>query len=251
MKKSIMYIILFLLIALNLILFIYHLFDSKNAYIILDNKNVWKVANSEVRSISKINLKRLNYKSAKLYSTDTINGYIESDKDTFNFYTENLIKEDNLYNSIITVGDVDIKNYTSLLKSKVAEQDIQVVSEYANENGLDFDADSVVIQRAYLPNDINIYSVVTKLEDSKIIDSYSVILADIDDEIQVLYSNINNEKNRYSTINKLVDINNDGYVDIIFLSDITNNAGNECYSLYMYNNSSNSFENVINCEGDD
>ena len=251
MKKNITYIVLFVLIILNLILFIYHLFDSKGTYIILDDKNVWKVENDNYQYTSPIYLKRLNYQSATLYSDNKVSGYLEIENDKFNFYTENLLKMDNLYNSIIVIGNLNIKNYTSLLTSKLTETDIEEISKYAKENALDFDRESVIMQKASLPHNITIYSVVTKLEDSNLIDSYSVIFAKINEDIQVLYSNINNQNNRYSNINKLVDINDDGYSDLIFLSDVTNNAGNECYSLYMYNQSSNSFTKNIKCEGDE
>ena len=53
---------------------------------------------------------------------------------------------------------------------------------------------------------------------------------------------------RLSSLNKIVDLDNDGLEEIILISAFNGSAGNECYNLYKYNTDLKKYENIIDCE---
>lgn len=247
MKKTIIFISLFVLLSFNIIIIIYNYYSEKNySYIILDSKNIWQTKDEYTKKISKNRIKKFNYEQAKLYSEKEIDGYF-SNEPSFTFYSKNLEEQQNIYSSLIVVGNAKITNYTHLLQNEITKEDENIITRFLSNYSLTFDKDGLYIQKIQLPNNIYLYSVTTYVEYDK---EFSVIFMYQNGTSSLVYKNIeNSDGSRYSSLNKIIDINNDGYADIILLSDIPNSGGNECYSLYKYNINVNNFEPVINCEG--
>ena len=245
MKKKILYTILICFIIFNLFIFIYNYINHNNTYIILNKSSIWKINNNKVTKVNKKEFNKLNYSNAKLYRSDKtdVDGYIDN---KFNFFKNDMGQIQDTYYDLYVVGDAPLKNYTYLLleENEITDNDKQIVSNFIKTNN--FQISDYEIKKMNLSNDITIYSVY-KLNKSNPLDTKSYIFYYQDNIPNIIYES-NDKMSRKSYINKIVDINNDGYLDLILLSDIYNSAGNECYSLYMYED--NTFKPVINCEED-
>ena len=81
-------------------------------------------------------------------------------------------------------------------------------------------------------------------------DSYSVVFINSNGVNNVIYNKSRNDNKDYrlSSLNRVIDMNNDGNLEIILLSDIAGSAGNECYSLYQFNSIKQKYESIIDCE---
>ena len=245
MKKGFIYFILMFLILSNIIIVVYDYLNKDNSYIILNEKNIWSIKDQTIKKISKTKLKKLNYSTSKLYDKEEIDGYITI-SNGLKFY-DTTLSEKNLQDGLIVVGNKKIKNYTYLISTKIDKEEIKNINKYFLENNIDFDESEVIIKKINLSDNRLLYDIQSLSAEMTGKNGYSVILLKEDDEITAIYENFE-LVSRSSSLDKVIDINNDGKEDLILLSDIHGSANNECYSLYIYNNKNTSFDPVINCE---
>ena len=246
MKKRIIYICLSLLIILNLIVFARNIANKNNTYIILDSNNIWKITNDNVKKVSKNNIKKLSYSQAKIYTDEAENGYFGS-INNFKFYNETLQSKNTISNSFIVIGDKKITNYTANLRTRIEENDVNIVGKYLKKNNIDYFVDGALTKAIDLPDEITIYSVESLSDGGPSEDGYSIIFLYKDKKATTIYMKTG-ELERVSALNRVLDINSDGIPEIILLSDTPGNAGSECYSLYKM--VSNEYKPIINCEED-
>lgn len=245
MKKSFIYFILVILIILNIAVLIVDYFNKDNSYIILDQRNIWSLKGETVKKISDNNLKKLNYSTAKLYNKDEYDGYFTA-SEGLRFYDATL-SEQSLQDALIVIGNKKVNNYTYLVNTDITKEDEKSIKRYFIENNIEFDVSNVLIKKIELSDNRILYDIQSLSAEMTGENGYSVILLKEDDKITSIYENFELVA-RSSSLNKVVDINNDGKEDLILLSDVHGSANGECYSLYMYNNKNNFFDPVINCE---
>ncbi len=246
MKKRFLFIILILIgIFLNIFFIIRNINIDNSSYMILDDKNIWKIDNYSVKKVSKSIIKKINNSSAKLYSNQDINGIV-STSNIIKFYNSSF-QEEKTTNSIIVVGDATIVNKTYLINTEMNNSDIQIINRYINLKSLDFNISELVIKKISLNNKNTLYSIQSLSAERIGKNGFSSIILYSNDSITSIYENFSSDY-RVSTLDKVVDINNDGNEDLILLSDVHNSSGYECYSLYQFNSNSNKYEPIINCE---
>ncbi len=241
MKKIILYLVLIVMMISNIILIINNTINKSKTYIILDNKNIWALENNKINKVSKNNIKILNYAKSKLYNKETIDGYFSYDKG-FKFYNLNY-EEQRINNSLIVIGNIEINNYTYLLNTDINDNDIKIINKYFQNNNRKFDKSKV------LSNNKIIYSIQSLSAEETGENGYSVIALSNGNNITPIYEKYS-ITSRASSLNKVIDINNDGKEDLILLSDVKNTSGKECYSLYLYDIKTDSYVPTINCEVD-
>ena len=248
MKKinfKLILIALIILIILNIFIVVWNYIYYKNSsFLILDENNIWKIDGS-VKKVSKSKMKLLNYSDAKLYNDKIVDGYLIND-DYFKFYDKSISSNDDMYNSFIVVGDTNIKNYSSRINSELDEDDKEIITNFLDEYSIDYDEEKTITQKASI-NEKTIYYIVSLSTDGTDENGYSVIFIRNNNDTNLIYKTTSSDnKMRISSLNRLIDIDNDGTIEVILLSDIPGSEGNECYSLYKYDN--NSYKPVISCE---
>ena len=242
MKQKIIYISLSLLIILNVLVFIISLFEKNNTYMILDTKTVWKINKGKVTKVSTNKIKKLNYANAKFYSDTSEEGYFGSDNN-FKFYTDLLEQKETLSNGFIVVGNQKVSNYKR--RDTLYEKDINIIGKFLKKQDINYDPDATLTRVFDVPNDTSVYSVESLSDGGPSEDGYSIVFYVSDDISEVIYLK-QSESKRVSALNKVIDLDNDMIPEIVLLSDVPGSAGNECYSLYKYNNAK--YEPIIKCE---
>ena len=242
MKKKILLIIL---IFLSLFYISYLKINVKdNKYIILNNKNIWQIKNDKILKVNSNIINTLNYKKSKLYiNNEIIKGYMKLDSNELYFYDQSFYKRSFLSNSIITINKEE--NYKLFLSEmNLSESDKTIINNYFKEKSENFDIDQLFLKKITINENHKIYSVST-LEESE--ENYTYIFAYYNNEFIDIYNNFTN--NRSSNIHFAIDINNDDNYDLVLFSDIPGSAGNECFSLYIFDGSQ--YKAIINCEEGD
>ena len=250
--KKIIYIILVILLFFNIILFINNFVDNDSSYIILKSDSIIKINKNNI-SMYRKNYKKLNYSSAKLYKNDeVIDGYIKVDDSaalgytTVNFYKRSLETEDT-NNSIIVVGDMKLKNYTDLISKSITKEDSKIISNYVKENSIGKINDLTQASVTNL-NNRKIYTVRNYNFNEKD-NNFSVIFLKENENYQLIYKSIGEKVlKRSSKLSKIIDLNNDNNADLILESAPFGTDVDFCYSVYVFDKSSNKYKPVINCE---
>jgi len=81
--------------------------------------------------------------------------------------------------------------------------------------------------------------------------NFSVIFSKENDNYELIYLRKGKTTlEQSSTVSNIVDINNDNNVDLILESAPYGTDVDYCYSVYLFDNKSNSYKPVINCEED-
>ena len=252
--NKILYISLFILLVFNVIIFINYFIDKNSSYVILNSNNIIKINNNKV-SIYKKKYQKLNYSSAKLYNgEDVIDGYIKIKEDSktgytnINFYKKSMELAD-INDSIIVIGDNKITDYTNLMSNSISNEDSKIISKFLKDNSIG------------KMNDLT-EATVTKINGGKIYTArtldfnnedynYSTIFSKIGDNYQLLFKSKGKEIfNKMSSLNKVVDLNNDNNADLILETAPFGTDVDYCYSVFIYDKSKNNYNPVINCEED-
>lgn len=252
--NKVKYISLFILLIFNIILFINYFIERNCSYIILNSNNIVKVNKTKV-SVYKKKYQKLNYSKAKLYKNDNIiDGYIQvkEDKTTgytnMNFYNNSLELEDT-NDSLITIGNIKIKDYTNLISESTSEEDVKIIEKFLKDNNIGTINDLTETTVTKI-NDRKIYTART-LDFNNEKDNYSTIFAKIGDNYQLISKSKGKEIfTRMSSLNKIADLNNDENADLILETAPFGTDVDYCYSVYIYDKSKNHYNPVINCEED-
>lgn len=257
MKKNnkFIYIILFTLLFANIFVYLYITFyTSKSTYLILDYNNIIEINNDRYKLKNNI-AKRLDNSQAFLIEKEIMEGYlkIENGEEYFDnhisFYDKNLNIISDTYKSILVTDARKMKNYSYLLSYDLDDVDKKNIQKYLIENSLGTYSKNIDTIKANLPNGDIIYSIKYISSSSLDDESYSVVFMKQEDNFTTIYSKTGIDfSSKISEISKIVDINNDGYIDLIMSSSRYASDDNICYSLHIYNNKNNSYENVIKCE---
>lgn len=249
MKKRLSIAILIILIILNIIFFIYDSFiQNKFSYIILDKNNVWRVNNDDVKYIDKKKIKRISFDKIRIYGDEEFSGYYDTKNNIiYNDSLESIPFSEKL---ILTKGDINIKNYSFNINSNITEQDELIVLDVLKREEKNESINELFISKIAIGTKV-IYSVVpyepSSFENKG---AYSIIFVYENNESKIIYNKTTSQTkdNRLSSLNRVVDLDNDSIVEIILISDIPGSSGNECYSLYKYNNDTDNYESIIDCE---
>lgn len=246
MKKRIIYIILALLILLNIIFFVLNNIEKNNTYIILDSKNIWKLySNGSIKKVDKNKIKKVSYSEAKLYSNDIEDGYFGSVQD-YKFYNKSLNTILGKNNSFIVVGNNKIVNYSGNMVYGT-DADTKIIINYFKKINKKYNLYATETKIVHIDDSKKIYSIVTREDGGPSDDPISVIFLYNNGATTPIYQNNKNNK-KVSTLDRVLDLDNDAIPEIVLLSGQTGYAGNECYSLYKYNKTANQYKPVIKCK---
>lgn len=257
-KNKIYFIILFIFITANVIIYLYDIVYTQNSsFLILDYDNSIQIHNNKY-SINKNIVKKLNGSQMTLLDKIGHDGYldIKNNEETLDnyvtFFDKSMEEVSQSYESIIISNNSNIKNYSYLISYEITEGDIKNIEKYLKQNNLGTYTNHIDVTKASLPNNKILYSIKSISPSSSKENNYAVIFILDGSEFYTVYTKTNIEiKTKSSSINKLVDINNDNNIDLILSSSKYASDNESCYSLYIYNAKTNSYDPKINCEGDE
>ena len=251
-NKKYIIIVLIILLLFNLIYFINNNFMNNNtSYLLLNSNNVLKIKESKISNY-KVNLSKLNYERAVLYSDKPINGYLviedgEEQNNELNFYNNEFEKIDYIPQNIIVVGDYKITNNTNLLTNNIAEKDKNIINRYLNDNNLGNYSDNLQIFKADLGNMI-LYNIMN-IDESNNNNLYDIIFYYYNNEYHDIYVKKGNEIiNKFGSISKIIDFDNDGINELLIQLSSYGSSSIFCYNLYKFDSKVNNYIPIINCE---
>lgn len=248
MKKIILNLLIILLIIINIGIIWLDYYSSKNySYIILNKNNIWKVDNNKINKINNKNVKKLNYSKIKIYDDSETNGYINN-SNYFEIYNDSYEKLNVSPTTFIVKGDIQIKNYSKKIINNISLEDQEIIKKVLKDNDFNYDVNQLFVIKFKLNNNRIAYSITPYSTGGVSEESFSLIFISDNKNYEIIYKN--KETTRMSSLDKIIDINNDNKLEIILLSDVPGSAGNECYSLYEYNEKSGKYEPTIDCEGE-
>lgn len=248
MNKYLTRLILIVLISLNLIfLILSHIQENKYSFLILDQDTIWKYSNKDVKQINKSKIKKLSYEKVKIYSENVFDGYYDvNNNKIYNSYLEPIAFSSN---TIINKGINKIQNYSYNITTDINKEDEKNIIDILESIGIQAEIQNLSSLKYQISENEILYSI-SPLESNIDDDSYSVVFINSNGVNNVIYNKSRNDNKDYrlSSLNRVIDMNNDGNLEIILLSDIAGSAGNECYSLYQFNSIKQKYESIIDCE---
>lgn len=248
MKKILTIFLMVILVILNCTLSIIFIISEYNySFLIIDENNVWRYSDSGIKKINKSQIKRLSYENVKIYSDIVVDGYY--DYSNAKLYNLNLEKIDFSSNVVVNKGNNTIKNYSNKITNNIDINDEFYINNLLQSLNKTEKIKDLIIFKLQISDENILYSISpssSNIDD----DSYSIIFLNSNGINNIIYNKTknNNKDYRLSSLNKVIDLYNNGNIDIILLSDISGSAGNECYSLYEYNLKNNKYEKIIDCE---
>lgn len=248
MNKYLTRLILIVLISLNLIfLILSHIQENTYSFLILDQDTIWKYSTKDVKQINKSKIKKLSYEKVKIYSENVFDGYYDvNNNKIYNSYLEPIAFSSN---TIINKGTNKIQNYSYNITTDINKEDEKNIIDVLESIGIQAEIQNLSSLKYQISENEILYSI-TPLESNIDDDSYSVVFINSNGINNVIYNKSRNDNKDYrlSSLNRVIDMNNDGNLEIILLSDIAGSAGNECYSLYQFNSIKQKYESIIDCE---
>ena len=248
MNKYLTRLILIVLISLNLIfLILSHIQENTYSFLILDQDTIWKYSTKDVKQINKSKIKKLSYEKVKIYSENVFDGYYDvNNNKIYNSYLEPIAFSSN---TIINKGTNKIQNYSYNITTDINKEDEKNIIDILESIGIQAEIQNLSSFKYQISENEILYSI-SPLESNIDDDSYSVVFINSNGVNNVIYNKSRNDNKDYrlSSLNRVIDMNNDGNLEIILLSDIAGSAGNECYSLYQFNSIKQKYESIIDCE---
>lgn len=248
MKKSLLYCLMIVSIFVSLYFVVFNFYSLKNySYMIFDKNNIWRIKDNKIEKISSKNLRKINFSELDICNQKCEKGYINN-KEYFEVYNDNLEKINLSSEYLIKKGRIEIKNYYEKKYNDIGENDKILILKVLKENNLDYKIDNLFITKISIDNNRSAYSLEPYLTDESSENSFSLVFISDKFEYEIIYMKKN--ASRLSSLNKVIDINNDNLLEVILLSDVPGSAGNECYSLYQYNKLNSKYVPIIDCEGE-
>lgn len=231
--------------------------NSKNDYVIINDKDIFKITNNKWTKINKRNINRLSFSNSYSLIGDKFIGktYLNSNKDNFEIY-------DSAYQKIDATDTLITLNTKKEIEDiKIAKQynafddvDMQNVNNILKRYSLDDESFSVTLK--YI-TDLNndgeddiIYSISNFYDQDNRSKAFSLIFSSINNNIEMIDEVIVDSADEYSTstiyLKSVLDIDQDNNYELI-ISNASYGNDNNCYSIYRYDTGSNSFEKLIGC----
>lgn len=256
-KIGIPSLVVLLIIGLSYSLIYIPFIKSNNDYVIINDKDIFKVTNSKWTKINKRNIDRLSFSNSYSLDGDNFVGktYINSNKDNFEIYdseyqkiniadtlitlnTKKDIKDIKTAKQYNTFGDDDMVNVNSILKRySLNDETFNVTLKYVTDLNNDGEDDII-------------YSISNFYDQDNKSKVFSLIFSSINDNIEMIDEVIVDVAEEYSSntiyLKSVVDIDQDNNYELI-ISNTTYGNDNSCYSIYRYDISSNSFTKLIGC----
>ena len=245
MKKIFAPLLLIFLILINFFFIFKSFYNNKISYFILDYNNVWKYDGKKVRKVNKRNLPKISFSTITKYGVEPEKGYLDFSKKIF--YNKDFEESKFNVKDIAVKGLSTVKNYSYEITTNIPSDDKRIISSILSANDKETEFDKLYINKAIL-NKGTLYFITPYIDSG--IKGYSFVFLVSNGKVQKIYDKdlSNSKTHRLSSLNKIVDLDNDGLEEIILISEINGSAGNECYNLYKYNQVLKKYEKVIDCE---
>ena len=245
MKKKIISLLLIFFVLINFYFIFKSFYDNKITYFILDYNNVWKYDGKKVEKINKRILKKFSFSNITKYGLSNETGYFDFDEKSF--YNEAYEKSGFNTKDIAVKGPSNVQNYSYEITTNLTSDDKRIISGVLSDNDKKAEFDKLYINKAIL-NKGTLYFIMPYNDTG--LEGYSLVFLVNNGQVQKIYNKnlFGSKTGRLSSLNKIVDLDNDGLEEIILISEINGSAGNECYNLYKYNTDLKKYENIIDCE---
>lgn len=255
-KKGIPVLIVLLIIGLGYSLICVPFIKSNNDYVIINDKDIFKVTNNKWTKISKRNIDRLSFSNSYSLNGDSFIGktYLNKTKDDFEIY-DSAYQKINVTDTLITLNtkkEIDIIKVadSSAAFDEVDEDNIyNILKKYSLDETFNYNIKYIVDLNNDGEDDI-IYSISNFYDEDNKGKVFSLIFSSINDNIEMIDEVIVDSSDEYSTntiyLKGVVDIDLDNNYELIIANTSYGN-NNTCYSIYRYDVSSNSFPKLIGC----
>lgn len=250
-------ILILIIISLGYSLIYYPLIKSNNDYVIISDKEIFKVQNSKWSKISNRNINRLSFGNSYSINNNRFIGktYLNSSKDNLEIY-DNAYQKISVSDTLITINtnkkienmkialiddlidDVDMNNVNNILKRYSLENErfnlyLKYITDLNNDGSDDI-----------------IYSISNFYDTEDKSKAFSIIFSSINDNLEVIDEVIVDKADELNSkslyLKNVSDIDmNDKYELIVENTSYGND--NVCYSIYRYDTSSNNFVKLIEC----
>lgn len=252
MKKSIAIIVVFMLVIINIYLFMISNFNEKK-YIIIDEKNIFEYKNNSFKKIDKSVLKKLNYSDTNLFINNKMIQKVNFDiKDSTLIYdnTKEIVNYSN--KKILSNIEYNLKVKEPVSTEDIKGEDEEIMDSILKENLINRPIDSLGISKIDLSENKKIFNIYP-LDLGKEYDVDPYIIALVNDE-DIIYIEKNINKKIQSSqiyvpnLHLAFDINNDNNYEIVVSYSKTLDINSTYYCVFKYDSLTNKFKDISNCK---
>ena len=246
-----------IIISLGYSLIYYPFIKSNNYYVIISDKEIFKVHNNKWSKISNRNINRLSFGNSYSINNNRFIGktYLNSSKDNLEIY-DNTYQKISVSDTLITINtnkkieDIKIASFFDSIDDVDMNNVNNILKRYSLENEM-FNLNLKYI--ADLNNDGNddiIYSISNFYDTEDKSKAFSIIFSCINDNLEVIDEVIVDKADELNSkslyLKNISDIDIDDKYELIVANTSYGND-NVCYSIYRYDTSSNNFVKLIEC----
>lgn len=255
MKKKIGIIVLILLIGLNLY-FIYMNEIKQNKYIIFDNNNLFYLKDGYLKKQSSNKIRLLNYSDSKLCTNGKGCSYINFNVDDSTYLYDKALEKINVYDYyILTNLDYNLNINSPYFISEYSLEDENIISKALEKYNINISLEKLDISKSEIEllkdgTKSLVYTIMFNSEEdgeSSIYISFAVIDEEI---IEISKKMVSAEESLITflpTIYLTLDIDDDNIDEIVISNSKYSSPESTYYCIYKYNESSNKFDLINDC----
>lgn len=255
MKKKIGIIVLILLIGLNLY-FIYMNEIKQNKYIIFDNNNLFYLKDGYLKKQSSNKIRLLNYSDSKLCVNGKGCNYINFNVDDSTYLYDRALEKINVYDYyILTNLDYNLNINSPYFISEYSLDDEGIISKALEKYNINISLEKLDISKSEIEllkdgTKSLVYTIMFNSEEddeSSIYISFAVIGEEI---IEISKKIVSAEESLITflpTIYLTLDIDDDNIDEIVISNSKYSSPESTYYCIYKYNESSNKFDLINDC----
>lgn len=238
MKKNTIFILLFIFVVIYVLVSIFGFISSNKKYLILDRNNIFVINNNKYKKVSDNSINRLKYSKTSINKDgNLIKGYISFDENEA-FFIDWMSRTYNSSKIFLTLNTDPIKDVSDkLIKDEVSNEEYDLLAKYLKDNDIEIDIESISYNYNCMKADYGEFTVyvISPNEDSEETSSFALIYKE--NKFKKIYSV--DKANLY--LDRIGDINYDGYLDLVLAYDNDESDFIEGYNIYLYDNAKENF----------